>query len=162
MNDASAFHAVSLVATARTALQAARKISDRRAGRDASEQEPVEDVRSDLEGLLLGMRALVARLRLRAVVGLEVAANAVQTFEDRLLVDDLGRVLDVVHQKLLSLYPAVDEGLVEDVRRLAVVARERALEDDPARDLAALAARAARLCDDLEGGGLEDGGLEDE
>lgn len=149
MRDAHAFHAVTLVATARTALQAAQKIGDRRAGRDASEQQPAADVRLDLEVLLREVRTHVARLRLRAAVGVEGAASAVQTFEDRLLIDDLARVLDVVHQKLLSLYPAVNADLVEAVRQQATDAHARALEDDPSRDLVAFAADAARLSDRL-------------
>lgn len=149
MSDAHAFHAVTLVATARTALQTAQKIGDRRAGRDASEQQPAADVRLDLGDLLRDLRTHVARLRLRAVVGVEDAASAVQTFEDRLLIDDLARVLDVVHQKLLSLYPAVDAGLVEAVRQQASAAHARALEDDPSHDLVTFAADAARLSDRL-------------
>ena len=149
MSDAISFHAVSLVAAARTALQTAQKIGDRRAGRDASEQQPEADVRLDLEVLLREVRTLVARLRLRAAVGVDEAAGAVQSFEDRLLIDDLARVLDVVHQKLLSLYPAVDEGTIEDVRRLAAGSHARALGDDPARDLATYAAQAATLSDRL-------------
>ncbi|MGB3543522.1 hypothetical protein [Rubrivirga sp.] len=149
MSDAISFHAVSLVATARTALQAAQKIGDRRAGRDASEQQPADDVWFDLEVLLRELQTHVARLRLRAAVGVEDVASAVQSFEDRLLIDDFARVLDVMHQKLLSLYPAVDEDLVEDVRRFGVAAHARALEDDAADGSTEFAIEAARLSDRL-------------
>ncbi len=148
-NDSAAFHAVALVAAARTALQAARRIGERRAGRDASEQEPEPTVRGDLGELHAEVGALLVRLRLRVVAGVpdgEAAALA-QAFEDRLLLDDLGAALSVAHQKLLSLYPAVDEAAVEDARVLAGEARRRSVADDYERGLAAFTARVGDLRD---------------
>ncbi len=128
---AVAFHAVALVAAARSALQTARQIGDRRAGRDASEQEPAGPVRQDLAELGAEVGGLLVRLRLRVVTGVpeSPAAALAQAFEDRTLLDDLGRTLGVVHRKLLSLYPAVDEGTVEEARRLADETRRRAVAD---------------------------------
>lgn len=145
-----AFPAVALVAVARTALASATAVADRRAGRDASAQEPEADVRADLGGLLAALRAQVVRLRLRVVAGApEGPAALAQAFEDRLLLDDVATTLGVAHQKLLSLYPAVDEGLVEDVRRHAAAARDRATAEAYDRALAAFAARTGDLADAL-------------
>ena len=150
-HPASAFHAVALVAAARTALNAARAVSDRRAGRDASAQEPEGPVRADLAQLRAELADQVVRLRLRAVVGVPepAAAALAQAFEDRVLLDDTAWTLARTHQKLLSLYPAVDVALVEAVRQSAQAAARRALADDYDRDLAGAAGRLAGLADRL-------------
>lgn len=150
-NDSAAFHAVALVAAARTALQTARRIGDRRAGRDASEQEPEGTVRDDLGQLHAEVGAMLVRLRLRVVAGLPAgeAAALAQAFEDRLLLDDLGAALATAHQKLLSLYPAVDAALVEEARVLAGEARRRSVADGYATALSAFTARVGDLRDGL-------------
>lgn len=150
MSPAHAFHAVSLIATARTALQASRQIGDRRAGLDPSAQEPEGPVREDLADLGAALADLVVRLRLRVVVGSpHGVVGLAQAFEDRLLLDDLGRTLGVVQQKLLSLYPAVEEDLVEHVRQAAAEARARAVSDDPEVGLERFTAEVGDLADTL-------------
>ena len=150
-NDSAAFHAVALVAAARSALQTAWRIGERRAGRDASEQEPEAAVRDDLGALRATLADDVVRLRLRAAVGAPAgeAAALAQAFEDRTRLDDLGRTLALVHQKLLSLYPAVAEAVVEDARQLATEARRRAVADTYDVGLGRVAARVSDLCDRL-------------
>lgn len=160
-HPATAFHAVALVAAARSALQTARQIGDRRAGRDASEQEAEGPVRTDLAALQAEIAAHVTWLRLRVVIGVpeSAAAALAQAFEDRTRLDDLGRALGVAHQKLLSLYPAVSEHLVEDARQLGVDARRRAVATAYDRGLDAFAGRVADLGDALAealGGPAED------
>ncbi|WP_412069291.1 hypothetical protein [Rubrivirga sp. IMCC43871] len=146
----NAFPAIALLASARAAFGAAIQIGDRRAGRDATEQESETTARADLGVLTDALAEQTVRLRLRAAVGAPGGPAALaQTFEDRILLDDVGRTLAVAHQKLLSLYPAVNVGLVEAVRRQAGAARDRALADEPARALAAFAAAVASLTDRL-------------
>lgn len=150
-HPASAFHAVALVASARAALNMARSVADRRAGRDASVQEPEPDVRADLNDLRALLADAVVRLRLRVIVGVpepDVAALA-QAFEDRVLLDDTARTLSLVHQKLLSLYPAVDAGLVEAVRQRGVAAAARAVVDDYDADLGEFVVQMGDLSDRL-------------
>lgn len=151
-HPASAFHAVALVAAARAALNAAVSVADRRAGRHASEQEPEGEVRTDLDALRADLAGHVSRLRLRAAVGApDVRAAALaQAFEDRVLLDDTAQTLARAHQKLLSLFPAVDAPLVEAVRQSAQAAGRRAVADDYDRDLAAFAGRLASLADLLD------------
>lgn len=148
---ASAFHAVALVAAARAALNTARAVADRRAGRDASAQEPEGTVRTDLDALRAELADQIVRLRLRAVVGAPEARAAAlaQAFEDRVLLDDLARTMARVHQKLLSLYPAVGAELVEAVRVLGAAVGRRAVADDYDRQLGQLAERLAGLADRL-------------
>ena len=151
-HSATAFHAVALVAAARAALGASRAIGDRRAGRDASAQEPEADVRRDLAALRAELAAQTVRLRLRTAAGRPsgAAAALAQAFEDRVLLDDVGRTLARVHQKLLSLYPAVSEGLVEAVRQWAAEAARRATAGAYDADLAAFVAAVSDVSDDLE------------
>ncbi|MEM6325788.1 MAG: hypothetical protein AAF791_01585 [Bacteroidota bacterium] len=156
-----ALHALALVAAARTALEAARSIRERRDGRDPSEQEPPATARADLDALSSEIRGHVARLRLRSVIAHEnrrQAARLAQAFEDRLLLDDLARDTRRAHQKLLSLYPDVSEAVVEEARIVADSATRLATEPDalPADDSAAaspawldLAERAADWLDAL-------------
>ena len=145
----AAFHAMTLVAAIRAAYGTSRAIADRRAGREPSAQEPEDVARLDLDALRAEAAALVVQLRLRAVAATpeaEAAASA-QAFEDRVLIDDLGGVVRRAHQKLLSLYPAVPEGVVEEARRLAAAAAEETDADHPA--LGDLARWASDWLDDV-------------
>ena len=148
---ATAFHAVALVASARAALNMARAVADRRAGRDASAQEPEPDVRADLARLAADLVESVVRLRLRSAVGTHEsrAAALAQAFEDRVLLDDTAQTLAVVHQKLLSLYPAVDAEVVEAVRQQGVATAARATADHYDADLARFVAEVGDLVDRL-------------
>ena len=148
-HPATAFHAMALVAAARTALATARAVADRRAGRDPSGQEDGGRVRDDLTALVATLSGLTARLRLRAAVGAPSAPAAAlaQAFEDRLLLAELGREVRRSHQKLLSLYPAVSEDTVEQARVL-MGATERLATDAEAED--GLGALADRLADWLD------------
>lgn len=108
-------------------------------------------MRDDLSGLRVELSAHVVGLRLRVVAGVPESRGAAlaQAFEDRTRMDDLGDTLATVHQKLLSLYPAVDERVVEEARQLAGEARRRTTADDPDAALAAFAARVSDLRDVL-------------
>lgn len=140
---------MTIVAAIRAAYGASRSIADRRAGREPSAQEPEDVARTDLDALHSDLGALTVQLRLRAIAAApsDEAAALAQAFEDRVLVDDLGGAVRRAHQKLLSLYPAVPEGVVEEARRLATVAAAEANADLPA--LGPLARRVADWLDDL-------------
>ena len=146
---AAALHTFALVAALRTALGVSRGIAARRAGADPSAEEPEAPVRAYLGAAVGRLGSLVVRLRLRAVAGAPEDAHAalVQAFEDRLALADLAEELRVAHQKLLSLYPAVDAGLVEAVRRRHHEAL--ALAGEEAFD-AALAPFLERVADALD------------
>ena len=121
----TALHALSLAATVRTALGVSRRISDRRAGRDPSEDEQEAPVRAYLADAVGQVAGLVVQLRLRAAADPSEEAHAalVEDFEALVALITLSEELRVVHQKLLSLYPAVDVGIVESVRRRALEAQ---------------------------------------
>lgn len=151
-HSATAFHAVALVAAARTALRAARSVSDRRAGRDPSAQEPEAPVRVDVAALADRLAGLGVRLQLRAVAGVpeSEAAALAQAFEDRLLLDEVAQDARRTHQKLLSLYPAVPDAVVEEARQLAARAAEAAHADAFEEELGPLARRLGAWLDDVQ------------
>ena len=149
---ASPFGALALLATARAAVAAARRVADRRAGRDASAQEPEPGVRDDLAHLADRLASQALRLRLRALAPPEAPSDAARlalAFEDHALLADLAETAALAHQKLLSLYPAVAADLPEAARRLARDAAELAGTEalDAAR--ARFAERASALADAL-------------
>jgi hypothetical protein len=152
MNDdrftSAALHTFALVAALRTALGVSRGITARRAGHDPSEGEHEAPVRAYLCAAAGRIGSLLVHFRLRAVAGAPEDPHAalVQAFEDRLALADLAEELRVAHQKLLSLYPAVEAALVEAVRRR----HHEALLVEEDDDLgAALAPFLERLADDL-------------
>ncbi len=147
----SALHAMTLIASLRAAAAAGRAIADRRAGRDPSEQEPEGLVREWLTDAAGRIAGRLVRVRLRIVTGEpdDERAALVQAFEDRLRLADLALDLRTAHQKLLSLYPAVPETLVETFRRAHADAA-RLADDEPGEDtLLAFVERAADAVDAL-------------
>lgn len=128
-----ALHALALVAAARTALAAARSISERRNGSDPTTLEPPEAAREDLGRLVSEIGSHIARLRLRSVIAeedLTRAASLAQAFEDRLLLDDLARDSRRAHQKLLSLHAEMPLAVIEEARIVAQSAGRLASEPD--------------------------------
>jgi hypothetical protein len=131
MLDSRTFHTLALVASLRAAVSAARAVAERRAGRDPSDEQPAAEARAGLAAAVGRLQAGLVRLRVRLAVGApaEAPAALVQAFEDRLLAADLARDLHRAHQHLLSLFPAVEAGVVEAVR-LAHAAADRLAETD--------------------------------
>ncbi len=115
-SSASSLSALVLLSTLRTAVEVRHAIAERRAGRDPSEQEDAPSVEAYLREAVPALQSLLARLRISLVVERAEDAAFVQAFEDRLVLSRLARELHVVHQRLLSLYPAVPESLVEEAR----------------------------------------------
>ncbi|MEM8598991.1 MAG: hypothetical protein AAGF99_03640 [Bacteroidota bacterium] len=156
-----ALRAMALVASLRTAAVVREAIADRLAGRDPSEQEAARTARADLARLTRDLADDVKRLRVRLATlatddDLDARAALVQAFEDRLLMNRLGRELHVVHQKLLSLYApspeaGVPEATVELARRVQANAARLASDDAAAfaRDLGPFTAALADLLDGL-------------
>ena len=138
-----AFHALALVAAARTAAHAAQQVADRRAGRDASEQQDAAPAREGLAEAVQDLALLLLRLRVRLATEAprDETAALVQAFEGRLVLGDVARAARRAHQTLLSLYPGVSESLIEGTRRLATAAE--ASEPDDASAVAALSADLA-------------------
>jgi hypothetical protein len=147
----SSFGALVLLSTLRTAVEVRHAISERRAGRDPSGQEDGPSVEAYLRGVLPELHHLLGRLRLSLVVARSDEAAFVQAFEDRLVLARLARELHVVHQRLLSLYPAVPESLIEEARLRQREAERLAAASGPAFEqvLTGWVDRAASFCEGL-------------
>ena len=129
--EAAVWQAMVLYASLATASEVWQTVQERRAGHDPTEQEAEHFVRLYLRAALGDVQALALTLRasLVAAEGSEEMrlASLVRRFGDLGTLHHAARLLHVVHQRLLSLYPAVDAQLVEDARILQ--ARASALLD---------------------------------
>jgi hypothetical protein len=130
-NEAALLSAVALLATLATAADVGEGVRERRAGRDPSAQEAAEVVRPLLRANAGDVRAILMRLRASVVyaqhAGEDGLTATVRRFGDLMLLLRAARLLHRMHQRLLSLYPAVPEALAEAARRVhreAEAARE--------------------------------------
>lgn len=117
------WQAVALFSTLATAADVSRAMRERRAGRDPSAQEADAVVRpylrraaGDLQARLMQLQA--SRLQADRADEEGYVAALVRRYHELMALRRVERQLHVVHQRLLSLYPAVTETLVEDVRLL--------------------------------------------
>lgn len=125
---------MALFATLSTAAEVWHAARERRAGRDPSGQEqpgPVltylAEVRPALDGHLMRLQAELVYAHHHED---DHEATFVRRFEHLMTLRHVARTLQTVHQRLLSLYPAVDEALVETAR--ALQGRAEALIDTEA------------------------------
>lgn len=122
--EAAVWQAMVLFSTLQTAADVWQSTKARRAGQDPSEQEEATFVRAylresmgELQALAMGLRAgLVAREDEGRIAAL------VRQFNDLSTLHRTARLLHVIHQRLMSLYPALDAALVEDARVLQATA----------------------------------------
>ena len=148
----AALHAMALVASLRTALGVTRAIEARRGGHDPAAQEPEAPVRRYLSEAIGRLKSILVRLRLRVAASIpgDVHAALVQTFEDRLTLADLAEELRVLHQKLLSLYPAVSESVIEAIRVRYGEALHLLEADELDHELALFTERVATVLEALQ------------
>ncbi|NBB72784.1 MAG: hypothetical protein GVY35_03785 [Bacteroidetes bacterium] len=111
---------MALLATLSTAEDVRTAIAERRAGRDPSAQEPQPVAVSYLSTAAPALQELLMQLLL-SHVNLrfdhdEALALAVRHFDERMKLRRIVRLLQGMHQRLLSLYPTVSEELVEEAR----------------------------------------------
>ncbi|RMH61278.1 MAG: hypothetical protein D6685_09530 [Bacteroidetes bacterium] len=141
--EAAVFQSMTLLSALTTAAAVWRAIRERRAGQDPSAQEAEAVVRPRLHRAVRDLSATLMRLHAGLACPPEAPPPAalVRRFDDLLALREATQLLQTIHQRLLSLYPAVSEALVEDVRRLHHAGRAL-LEDEDAAFPAALAAFA--------------------
>lgn len=118
--DHAVLQSMALLATLSTAEDVRASIAERRAGRDPSAQEPeqvavpyLRTAAGELQALL--MQLLLSHVNLRYDHDAELAL-AVRHFDERMKLRRVVRLLQGMHQRLLSLYPDVSEQLVEEAR----------------------------------------------
>ncbi len=121
--EAAVWQAMALFSTLATAADVSHALRERRAGRDPSGQEAETVVRPYLSRAAAELQVLLMQLqagRLQAERAAEegYVAALVRRYHELMALRRAERKLHVVHQRLLSLYPAVDEALLEEARRL--------------------------------------------
>ncbi len=117
---AAVFQSMTLLATLSTAAEVRHTMAERRAGRDPSAQEPRPVVVPYLRTAARELQALLMQLMLSHVNVRydhdEALALIVRHFDERMKWQRAVRLLQGMHQRLLSLYPDVSEELVEEAR----------------------------------------------
>jgi hypothetical protein len=124
-SEAGTYHAMLLLSTLSAAAEVWSSVAERRAGRDPSSQEDRSVVEPFLRNASRELQQMTMRLRASLVYASSQAEEpddrrsaAVRRFNDLMTLHRIGRVLHVVHQRLLSLYPEVSERLAEEARLL--------------------------------------------
>lgn len=145
-SDAAILRSMALLATLSTAATVAQAAAERRAGRDpsAQEAEPVarpllRQALREAHPLLLRMQAALAYLRHQPEDRLPLL---VRQFDLLLTLTRTARLLQTIHQRLLSLYPAIPAELAEEARQVQAAAEAQLAEDEA--DLEALTALVER------------------
>ena len=114
--DLMLFDSMMLLSVLSTAADVHEGINRRRAGRDPRTQEDPSRVRAYLWKAVQRLEDGCIRLFMQQVYTAD--QEVVRRMDQLLLVRRLTRELHLVHQRLLSLYPAVAEEPVEEVRLL--------------------------------------------
>ena len=154
--EAAVFQAASLLSVLTSAAEVWHRAEERRAGRDPSAQEDAAVVWPYLRGAQREMQEMLMRLQAshaHAERADEDAVTAlVRRFDSLLTLGRLARLVQTAHQRLLSLYPDVGEGLIEEARHVQAGAAAL-LDADPDRfadDLPPFLDRALRFNRQLE------------
>lgn len=139
------------MSTLATAADVVYGMSERRQGRDPSSQEDadlaggwIRAAAHEIEEYLLSLRA--GRILLEGDDA-EGSHALSRRMSEVMILNHLARLLQVIHQRLLSLYPAVSEELVEDSRLLH--AECASLRDGDADSIGPFDARVQRFCGDV-------------
>ena len=121
--EAAVWQAIVLFSTLSTATEVWHAARERRAGRDPSVQEETAFVRSylrraagELQALLMQLQAGLIQAERAEEEG--TVAALVRRYHHLMALRRVTQHLKVIHQRLLSLYPAVTEALVEEARLL--------------------------------------------
>ena len=115
-----AVEAAALVAALQTAAEWTAAYRARQAGDDPSDEQPEADATGRLRAERVELGALLMRLAssLAAPDDDSGVAAALRHFDRLFVLRRARRVLHTIHQRLLSLYPAVDISVLEAARAL--------------------------------------------
>ncbi len=123
-----------LLSTLKTAAEVWHAAKERRAGRDPTAQEaPVvvapwlRTARRELQEMLMRLRAGLVYARHHEE---HPTAHLVRHFDALMTIGEVARLLHLIHQRLLSLYPEVGEALLEEVRELEGICGRLAEADE--------------------------------
>lgn len=145
--EASVLRTMVLLATLSTATECWAGVSARRAGQDPAAQEEAGVARPRLAQAARALEGSLRRLRHHLVYMRHHRESylpaLVRRFEILMTVWRTARHLQEIHQRLMSLYPAVSEVLVEEARCLYAAA-ENLMEAEAERFPVVLAPFLAR------------------
>lgn len=114
------------LSTLHAAAEVVRGRAERARGIDASDAEKPAEARMHLKPALRELEELAFRLgALQSDVldAVDELSGAVARFDALLVMNRCAQVLEDVHRRLLSLYPLVDEALIESARSAAASCR---------------------------------------
>ena len=157
--EAAVAEALTLFSTLTTAADVWHSVSERQAGHDPTTQEGdafvrpyLRTARQTLLEVLLELHASLAHAHTTTSADAP-SARLVRHGGELMLLQRAARLLQPIHQRLLSLYPAVPESLVEEARALHTTAGQLLDADHTTHhaDASAFVRRAFSFCDALEG-----------
>lgn len=128
---------MALLSTLSTAAGIVSAMRERRLGRDPADQQAPEVVLPSLAGEMRELTNYLVALRTSLVAAEREAEGRValiRTLSDLILLGGFARNLHVVHQHLMSLYPAVEEDLVEAARYLHAACVRLTEHSDPSHE----------------------------
>lgn len=116
-------HTFALVSAASAAVRVLKAVRDRRDGRDPSDQEAASDAADALNASVRELEALLIPVFVSSAVSADDSQSnqgvrLVRHFDRLHRAWEAASLLHRIHQRLLSLYPAVPETLVEEARVL--------------------------------------------
>lgn len=153
--ESALFRIMTLLATLSAATEVKFRIEERKAGRDASEQEDEDFALSYLVEAEDELRTSLVNLRAGFILEDDTSADpiakSVRRFSELSRLHGMCSLLQRMHQRMLSLYPQISEELVEEARQL-ITACEALLELEDEKGVPPFVQRALLFCDDLGGG----------
>ncbi len=124
--DAALLRTMTLLSTLNVAAELAFGMRERKAGRDPAADNAQAVVLPDLEAACVTLRTLAFQLESSSALtaftlgtdDVDPQAFSVQRYVDLMRLQKTSQLLHRMHQHLLSLYPDIDEALVEEARLL--------------------------------------------
>ena len=124
MLEKSLFQIMTLIATLNAATEVKYRLDERKAGRDPSSQEDalfvigfLVDAEEELRAMMMDLRASFLFYHDERE---DIIAFSVRCFSDLSRFHQASGLLQHMHQRLLSLYPAISEQLAEEARVLSM------------------------------------------
>ena len=153
--EKSLFQIMTLIATLNAATQVKYRLEERKAGHDPSSQEDalfatnfLLEAEDELRTILMDLRASFLFYGDNRE---DIIAYSVRCFNDLSRFLQASGLLQQIHQRLLSLYPAISEELAEEARKLSIAFHQ--LTDDTQTDAnegaRQLVGKAFSFCDSL-------------
>lgn len=120
------------LSTLHAAAEIVRRRADRARGIDPSEEESPPAARKHLRVTVRELEDLAFRLgalQSEVLVSVDELSRAVANMDSLLVLNRIAQLLEDVHRRLLSLYPEIDEAVIEQARQMAAACRSAVAQD---------------------------------